>query len=84
MFLNGIKVNTADLSATTNKREGLEDRGEVFDHEIGSFKSVEKIGTINEYHRPLKLHRIRAGEDRHQGTILNDFVSECHAFRSVA
>jgi len=70
MLLNSIKVNPDDLSATAEKREGMKDRGEVPNHEIGSVKAMEKMGTINEYHRSLKLHRVCAGGDCHRGNDL--------------
>jgi len=43
MLLNGIKVNPDDLSATAEKREGMKDRGEVPNHEIGSVKARERL-----------------------------------------
>jgi len=70
MLLNGIKVNPDDPSATANKREGMKNRGEVPNHEIGSVKAMEKIGTINEFNRSLKLHRVCAGGHCHRGNDL--------------
>jgi len=43
MLLNGIKVNPDDLSATAEKREGMKDRGEVPNHEIGSVKRWKRL-----------------------------------------
>jgi hypothetical protein len=48
----------------------MKNRGEVPNHEIGSVKAIEKIGTINEYHRSLNLHRVCAGGDCHRGNDL--------------